>query len=89
MAFFFKSTNKDIIMTQEDDEHYRININCRFCEKNIESDKVVDHCHLTSKYRRAAHSKRNNNVTQKLSSYIPFVFHIFSDYDCHVFFKTS
>ena len=24
---------------------------CRFCEKNIESDKVRDHCHLTGKYR--------------------------------------
>ena len=25
------------------------NKNCRFCEKNFESDKVRDHCHLTGK----------------------------------------
>ena len=40
MAFYFKNTNKDIIMREEDEEVF-INTNiCRFCEKNIESDKV-------------------------------------------------
>ena len=33
MAFSFKNTNKDIIMTQEDEEDYRNNNFCRFCEK--------------------------------------------------------
>ena len=47
MAFYFKNTNKDIIMTQED-EDFKNNNNCRFCEK-IESDKVRDHCHLPGK----------------------------------------
>ena len=55
--------------------------------KNIESDKVRDHCHLTGKYRGAAHSKCNINVTQKQSNFIPFIFHNFSNYDCHMFFK--
>ena len=45
MAFYFKNTDKDIIMTE--DEDYRIENICRFCEKNIESDKVRDHCTLT------------------------------------------
>ena len=86
MAFYFKSTNKDIIMTEED-EDYRNNKICRFCEKNIESDKVRDHCHLTGKYRGPAHSKCNINVTQDQSNFIPFVFHNFSKYDCHMFFE--
>ena len=65
MAFFFKNTNKDIIMTEKDNEDYR-NINiCRFCEKEIISDKVRDHCHLTGNYGGPAHSKYNLNVTQK------------------------
>ena len=55
--------------------------------KKIESDKVRDHCHLTGDYRGPAHSKCNINVTQKQSNFIPFIFHIFSNYDCHMFFK--
>ena len=47
MAFYFKNTKKDIIMTQEDEEDYKNNNNCRFCEKEILSDKIRDHCHLT------------------------------------------
>ena len=87
MAFFFKNTKKDIIMTDYDEEEYRNDNVCRFCEKFIESDKVRDYCHLTGKYRGPAHSKCNNNVTQKQSNFIPFIFHNFSNYDCHMFFK--
>ncbi len=87
MAFYFKNTNKDIIMTREDEEDYRNKDICRLCEKFIESDKVRDHCHLTGKYRGPAHSKCNINVTQKQSNFIPFPFHNFSNYDCHMFFK--
>ena len=35
MAFYFKNTKKDIIMTEENDEDYRNNNICRFCEKKI------------------------------------------------------
>ena len=87
MAFYFQNTNKDIIMTDEDEENFRNNNICRFCEKNIKSDKVSDHCHLTGKYRGPAHSKRTINVTQKQSDFTPFIFHNFSNYDCHMFFK--
>ena len=87
MAFYFKNTKKDIIMTQEDEEKYKNNNICRFCEKNVETDKVRDHCHLTGKYRGPAHNTCNINVTQKQSNFIPFVFHNFSNYDCHMFFK--
>ena len=33
MAFYFKNTKKDIILTEENEEDYRINNICRFCEK--------------------------------------------------------
>ena len=36
-------------MTKVDEEDYRNNIICRFCEKETVSDKVRDHCHLTGK----------------------------------------
>ena len=87
MAFYFKNTKKDIIMTDEDEEHYKNNNICLFCEKNIESDKVRDHCNLTGKCRGPAHNTCNINVTQKQSNFIPFVFHTFSNYDCYMFFK--
>ena len=87
MAFYFKNTNKDIIMTQLDEDDFRNNNICRFCDKYIESDKERDHCHLTGNYRGPAHSKCNINVTQKQSNFIPFIFHNFSNYDCHMFFK--
>ena len=87
MAFYFKNTKKDIIMTQEDVENFENNKICRFCEKEIVSDKVRDHCHLTGKYRGAAHNTCNINVRQADSNFIPFAFHNFSNYDCHMFFK--
>ena len=87
MAFYFKNTKKDIIMKRKDEEDFRNNNICRFCEKNIESDKVRDHCHLTGKYRGPAHSKCNINVTQDQSNFIPFIFHNFSNCDCHMLLK--
>ena len=87
MAFYFKNTKKHIIMTQEDEEDFKNNNICRFCEKELISDKVRDHCHLTSKNRGLAQSKCNINVIQDKSIFIPFVFHNFSNYDCHMFFK--
>ena len=87
MAVYFKNTKKDIIMTEENEEDNRSNNICRFCEKNIESDKVKDHCHLTGKYSGPAQSICNINVTQDQSNFIPFIFHNFSNYDSHMFFK--
>ena len=45
------------------------------------------HCHLTGNYRGPAHSNCNINVTQDQSIFMPFIFHNFSNYDCHKFFK--
>ena len=87
MAFYFKNTKEDIIMTKENEEDFKNNNFCRFCEREILSDKAHDHCHLTDKYRGPAHNTCNKNVRQKDSNFIPFAFHNFSNYDCHMFFK--
>ena len=42
---------------------------------------------MTAKYRGPAHSKGNINATEEQSNFIPFVFHNFSNYDCHMFFR--
>ena len=70
-------------MTEKDEEDNNI---CRFCEKEIFSDKVRDHCHLTGRYRGPAHSTCNTNVTQDQSNFIPFIFPNFSNHDCHLSF---
>ena len=86
-AFYFRNTKKEMIMIEEDEEDYRNNNICRFWEKNIDCDKVRDHCHLIGNYRGPALSKCKINVTQDQSNFIPFLFHKFSNYDRHMFFK--
>ena len=72
-------------MIEENEKHFWNENVCRFSEKEIISDKVRDHCHLTANYRGPAHSNCNINVTQKRSNFIPFRLHNFSNYDCHFF----
>ena len=86
MNFYLKNTKEDIIMTQQDEEDFENNI-CRFCGKNVESDKVRDHCYLTGKYRGRAHSLCNFNVKQAQSNFITVMLHNFCNYDCNLFFK--
>ena len=38
MAFYFKNTSKDNMMSEEDEEHDRDNKTCRFCEEERFSD---------------------------------------------------
>ena len=74
-------------MTEKDEEIYRKNNICRFCERKLLSDKVRNHCHLTDKNRGPAHNNCTLNVTQKQSNFIPFAFHGFKNCNCHLFFK--
>ena len=74
-------------MTEKDEEDYKNPNICWFFENITISDNFRDHCHLTSKDRVPAHNTCNINVTQKQITFIPLLFHIFSNYDCHRFFK--
>ena len=47
-TFYFKNSNIDINMTEEDEGDLKNKNICRFCDKEILSDKVRDLCHLTS-----------------------------------------
>ena len=87
MASYFKNNRKDIIMTEKDEKDFDNHNICRFCEKKNISDKVREHCRLTGKYRGPAHNTCNINFTEKQSNFIPFIFHNFCNYDCHMFFQ--
>ena len=86
-VIYFKNTRRKFIMTEEDKEHYKIKKDCRFHEIGRLSDKFRDRCHLTDKYTGPAYNKRNNNVTRKQNNFIPFAFHNFSIFECHLFLE--
>ena len=88
MNFYFKNTKKDIVMTQEDEEDFKNSKVCWFCELPLNRKVVTDHCLLTGRYRGAAHEVCKINWKQKQSNFIPFMFHNFSNFDCHLFLKT-
>ena len=48
-------------------------------------DQVRDHCHVTGKFRGAAHNKCNTNL--RLPRKLPFIFHNLQRYDRHIIFK--
>ena len=58
---------------------------CHICEKELGEDRVIDHCHLTGKFRGAAHKKCNLNY--RIPNFIPVFFHNLSGYDSHLFIK--
>ena len=74
-------------MTEENEKDFDSTNICRFCEKDIISDKVGDFCHLIGKYRGPAPNNCNINVKQKKSTFLPFAFDNFSNFDCHMFFE--
>ena len=73
---------------QKDKQKAKQKTNCYLCQKPLLQkyyrDAVKDHCHLTGKYRGAAH----NNCNLKLrinpkTDQIPVVFHNLRGYDAH------
>lgn len=59
---------------------------CYLCNKLMFEGKVRDHCHLTGRYRGAAHDYCN--LRFKLpKSFVPIFFHNLSGYDCHLFIR--
>ena len=51
----------------------------------IENDKVRDHCHITGKYRGAAHW--NGNINMNTSKKLPIMFYNLKEYDSHLIIK--
>ena len=56
------------------------------CNEELGKDRVRDHCHLTAKFRGAAHEACN--LKYKIPKFFPVVFHNLSGYDSHLFIKT-
>ena len=80
-----KHFNKNLIMTEEEEQFQPSNV-CWMCEKLIDDDdeKVRDHCHITGKFRGAAHWSCNINL--QLTKKVPVIFHNLRGYDSHLIF---
>ena len=55
---------KNLVMNAEENERFELTNICWICDKLIENtdNKVRDHCHITGKYRDAAHYSCNINI---------------------------
>ena len=51
--------NKEFIMTAQHEEIYNDSQICWICNEELNADKVRDHCHITGKFRGAAHNQCN------------------------------
>ena len=77
--------NKRLIMTNEDGEIYHYSHICWICKQELNTDKVRDHCHVTGKFRGAAHNKCNLKL--RIPGKLPIIFHNLQGYDRHIIFK--
>ena len=72
-------------MTNEDEEIYNNSQICWICKEELNTDKVRDHCHVTGKFRGAAHNKCNLKL--RIPRKLPIIFHNLQGYDGHIIFK--
>ena len=82
-----KHFNKKLKMTTEDENNYQNSENCWICNEKIinNKDKVRDHCHITGKYRGAAHKKCNLKL--RIPRKLPIIFHNLEGFDGHLIFR--
>ena len=82
-----KYFNKNLVMTAEQNKKFERSNICWICGKLIEicDEKVRDHCHITSKYRIAAHWSCYINL--KISKKLPLIFYNLKRYDSHLISK--
>ena len=73
---------KPLNMSVEDWRAFNSAKDCHICHKELGDDRVRDHCHITGKFRAAAHN--DCNVNYKLRHRIPVIFHNLRGYDAHV-----
>lgn len=68
-------------MTVKNEKVFLKSVMCHICEKDLNSDKVRDHCHRSGKYLGAAHNLCN--LKRQETKKIPMFCHNLSGYDSH------
>ena len=81
-----KYFNINLIMSEEEHLFQKRN-SCWICKKLVHHDeeKVRDHCHVTGKFRGAAHW--NCNINFQLTKKVPVIFHNLRGHNSHLIFN--
>ena len=84
----YKHFNKDMTLTKDHERKFKNADKCYICNKKYsEKDvRVRDHCHITGKYRGAAH--QDCNINHRLTDKVPVIFHNLKGYDSHFIMQT-
>ena len=79
-----KYFNKNLVISVVNEKRFQSSNKCWLCNKLFtdEDIKVIDHDHITGKYRGSAHS--NCNINLKLTKKGPVIFHNLRGYDDHL-----
>jgi len=77
--------SSEMIFTKDDKKSFNEATKCHICNTELHEDKVRDHCHITGKFRGAAHE--SCNINYKVPKFFPVVLHNLSGYDSHLFIK--
>ena len=82
-----KHFNKNLIMSEKEEHLFQESSSFWICGKLIDHDdeKVRDHCHVTGKFRGAAH--RSCSINFQLTKKIPIIFHNLRGYNSHLIFS--
>ena len=80
---------KKMIITHQQEQDFKSAKLCHICDKDLNDDRVRDHCHFTGLYRGPAHEKCNLNLSIKKNTrkQIPVIFHNLKGYDSHLIVK--
>ena len=85
-AVIKKHFNKPLVMTEDDEQHFKTMDGCHICgEKYTDKDvHVRDHCHITGKFWGSAHQECNLKLRIKPENLkIPVIFHNLLGYNSH------
>ena len=82
-----KHFEKNVIMSEEKEQSFQQSNSCWICKKRIDqnNENIRDHCHITGKFRDAAHKICSINF--QLNKNVSVIFHNLRGYDSNLIFS--